>query len=187
MACEIGDTVEMMIMTDDEESDSEGDPHPLQQASPGSILVQDSRDVHFGPRLTYNGPVTVHQIVQAPGGNSGYNEDIQHRLFTQAINSPGSCTRCTDALSSSTEGNGRKRNSCLNTSSEPAGTGGTGECPVPVSAGTPAMLTDSESGIPQSHQALSNKYLKVYHHRFLLLHPNSLLTSALPFVAFLNK
>lgn len=38
MACEIGDTVEMTIMSDDEESDSEGDPHPLQQASPGSVF-----------------------------------------------------------------------------------------------------------------------------------------------------
>jgi hypothetical protein len=112
MARVIGDTVEMTIMSDDEESDSEGDPHPLQQASPGSVFVEGSRDVHIGPRLTYNGPVTVNQIVQVPGGNSDYS--IQHTLLTHAIDAPGSCT---DPLNNTADGNVTKRNSCLETSS----------------------------------------------------------------------
>jgi hypothetical protein len=94
----VGDSVEMTFMSDDEESDSEGDPHPQQQASPGSVLVEGSQDVHIGPRLTYNGPVTVNQIVQIAGGNSDYNGAIQ------AITAPGSCA---DPPSSTAEGNER--------------------------------------------------------------------------------
>jgi hypothetical protein len=146
MARVIGDTVEMTITSDDEESDSEGDPHPLQQASPGSILVEGSQDVHIGPRLTYNGPVTVNQIVQARGGNSGYNEDIQHALLRQAIDSPGSCTRCTDPLSRTTEGNETKHNACLETSSEQAGPCGNA---FPTSTGEmPSSSPGRDTGYP---------------------------------------
>jgi hypothetical protein len=101
MASVIGDTVEMTVTSDDEVSESEEDPNLLQQAPPGSVLVEDSRDIHIGPQLTYNGPVIVNQIVQVPGGNSGYNEDIQHALLRQAIDVPASYTD----LLSRTEGN----------------------------------------------------------------------------------
>jgi hypothetical protein len=97
----VRDPVEMTFMSD-EESDSEGDSHPQQQASPGSVLVEGSHDVHVGPRLTYNGPVTVNQIVQIAAGNSDhdYIEDIQRTLLT----APGSCA---DPSSSTAEGNER--------------------------------------------------------------------------------
>jgi hypothetical protein len=135
MACVIGDTVEMTLTSDDEETDSEGDPHPLQQASPGSVLVEGSQDVHIGPRLTYNGPVTVNQIVQIPSANSGYNDHIQHAFLRQASDVPGSCTHYADPLSTTTGGNVTKHNACLATRSEQAGSCGnafltsTGEVP----------------------------------------------------------
>jgi hypothetical protein len=101
MEREVGDPVQMTFMSDDEESDSEDDPRPQQQAS---VLVEGSQDVHVGPRLTYNGPVTVNQIVQVAGGNSDYNEAIQLRLPKQAVTAPGSRA---DAPGSTAEGNER--------------------------------------------------------------------------------
>lgn len=106
MARAIEDTVEMIITSDEEESDSEEDLNTLQQQPSGSVLVDGSQDVHVGPRLTYNGPVTVNQIVQVPGGNSGYNGDIQQAFHRQAVDAPGSCT---DLPNNTTEGNVTKQ------------------------------------------------------------------------------
>ncbi|XP_069701769.1 peptidoglycan-recognition protein LA-like [Periplaneta americana] len=54
---------------DEEEEDNEeqGGLHALQvlqqQAAQAAVLVENSREVYVGPRLNYNGPVTVNQVL----------------------------------------------------------------------------------------------------------------------------
>jgi hypothetical protein len=86
------------------ESDSEGDSHKhgLQQVPASTVHVDDCSDVQVGPRLTYNGPVTVNQIVQVTGGDGGYNDVIsQQRLLRQTITAPANSA---DPLSSNANG-----------------------------------------------------------------------------------
>jgi hypothetical protein len=170
MARVTGDTVEMAVTSDDEESESEEDPNLLQQALPGSVHVEDSRDIHIGPQLTYNGPVTVNQIVQVPGGNSGYNENIQHAFLTQDIDAPGSYT---DPLSR-TEGNITKHNACLETRSEQT-----------LLCGNPFRTSSRE--VPSSSVSRDARYPQFTTTGSFCFLSNSLLTSAQPFVSLLNK
>jgi hypothetical protein len=102
------DTTEVTLTDDDddEESESEEEPHQnalqaLRQLPASSVIVDDSSDVHVGPRLTYNGPITVNQIVQLTGGDRSYSDVSQQRFLRQAITAPGSAAA---PLSSNTNG-----------------------------------------------------------------------------------
>jgi hypothetical protein len=86
------------------ESDSEGDSHKheLQQVPASTVHVDDCSDIQVGPRLTYNGPVTVNQIVQVTGGDGGCNDVIsQQRFLRQTITAPANSA---DPLSSNDNG-----------------------------------------------------------------------------------
>jgi hypothetical protein len=120
MAGGIGDTTKITLTSDEdeneeeEEGESEEDPHhqvlqALQQTPSGSVLVEHSQEVYVGPQLTYNGPVTVNQILHVTEVNRGYNEVSQPTLLRQGITAQASYSELLSSSSSSSNKNNKGR------------------------------------------------------------------------------